>query len=167
MGLKLRVSHLLGRLSTTVTPPALFALVVLEIGSCFQARPAWTMTFFFTSCFSYRRCALPLPEIPPPPWDGGVSQFSFSPFPYHLTPLAHGLAWNLNPPDLSLPCSWDGRLTPLWPAIDWNGGYWIFCLNRPRATISVFQVARIIGMAFGCNLSICFTTPNKNDYASP
>jgi hypothetical protein len=37
------------RASSTASamPPALFALVILEVGSCFLSRPAWTVRLLF------------------------------------------------------------------------------------------------------------------------
>jgi hypothetical protein len=41
---ELRASHLLGRRCTAwATPPALFGLIILKIGSHFLSRPAWIM----------------------------------------------------------------------------------------------------------------------------
>jgi hypothetical protein len=34
-------------------PPALFALVILETGSCFMSRPAWTVIFLPTYAFHH------------------------------------------------------------------------------------------------------------------
>jgi hypothetical protein len=49
-----RASFLLGRCSTAwATPPAYFALIILETGSHFWPRPAWTVILLFdTSCHS-------------------------------------------------------------------------------------------------------------------
>jgi hypothetical protein len=43
LGVELRASCLL----SWVTLPALFVLVIFEIGSCFMLRPDWTMIFLF------------------------------------------------------------------------------------------------------------------------
>jgi hypothetical protein len=46
LGFELRTLHLLGRCSIAwAIPPALFTLIILEMGSCFLPRSAWTMTF--------------------------------------------------------------------------------------------------------------------------
>jgi hypothetical protein len=57
LGFELRALYLLGRSSTAGTmPPALFALIILDIGSCFLPRPAWTSIFL---CYTSR--GLPFP----------------------------------------------------------------------------------------------------------
>jgi hypothetical protein len=44
-------------------PPALFALVILEIGGCFLPRPAWTMLLlFYASYHSWDDRCTPLPR---------------------------------------------------------------------------------------------------------
>jgi hypothetical protein len=51
---ELRASCLQGRCSTTsITPSDLFALVILEIGSCFLARPAWTVILLYYASGPY------------------------------------------------------------------------------------------------------------------
>jgi hypothetical protein len=44
---------------------------------------------------------------------------------YHKLFFA-GLAWTHNPSDISLPCSWYNRHTPVSPAIDWDMVLWTF-----------------------------------------
>jgi hypothetical protein len=95
-----------GRCSTTWgTPPALFALVILELGSCFLFRP-WS---------SYCRVS-------------AVTGMTGMHHHAQLLPLRWGLA---NCPELLgtviLPIlascvAWGDRGTPLHPAIGWDGG---------------------------------------------
>jgi hypothetical protein len=94
LGLELRASNFLGRSSTVwATLLALFAMVILEIGSCSLLRLAWTVIFLYyaSHCHWDGKC------IPPHPtflhWDG-VSQT-----------LLPGLALNCSPFHLSLPDS--------------------------------------------------------------
>jgi hypothetical protein len=48
LGIEVRALYLLGKCSTTqITLPALFALVTLEIGSCFKPGLAWTTVLLF------------------------------------------------------------------------------------------------------------------------
>jgi hypothetical protein len=59
LGLKLRASHLRGRHSTTWdTLPALFALIILEIGSPFLSMLAWIaiLLFYASHCWWDDRC---------------------------------------------------------------------------------------------------------------
>jgi hypothetical protein len=58
------------------------------------------------------------------------------------------LVWEHDPPNLSLPCSWNHKHTPLHPVIDWDEGgvSQTFCVGWPRTVIlpiSVSHVARI------------------------
>jgi hypothetical protein len=72
-------------------PQVLFALVILEIGSCFLPRPAWTMfLLFYAFCSSWNDRHAP-PHLAFFPIEMGISQTFLS-----------GLAWNHNPPNLSL-----------------------------------------------------------------
>jgi hypothetical protein len=73
-------------------PPVLFALVILETGSPFLPEPVWTMILLFL-----------LPTV------GGMTGACLLLFPlrWGLLKYFHGLAWDHNPPDLSLPCSWE------------------------------------------------------------
>jgi hypothetical protein len=64
-----RALCLLGRCSTTwATPPALSALIVFEIGSCFMPESGWTVIFLFVlPCIAgmtgMYHCAYPLIEM--------------------------------------------------------------------------------------------------------
>jgi hypothetical protein len=65
-----RARHLLGNHYTSwASPPALFVVVILEIGSHFMSRPTWTMIpLFYASCCSQDdRYMPPCPTIG---WDG-------------------------------------------------------------------------------------------------
>jgi hypothetical protein len=68
-GFELKASHLVGRHSTaSATLPALSALVILEIGSCFLPRPAWISVLLFmlpiaVRMTNTRHCAQPLIEM--------------------------------------------------------------------------------------------------------
>jgi hypothetical protein len=73
-------------------PPALSALVILVMGSCFLLRPSWTMILFYASHYSWDdRHA---PTYPAFFSQDGVSE-AFLP----------QLTWNHDPPNLSLPSS--------------------------------------------------------------
>jgi hypothetical protein len=95
MGFELRASCLLGRNSSALTmTPAIFAMVILELGSHFFPKLAWTEIILFmlpASCWDDR---LTLSCLALFNRDGDLINF-FLP----------GLAWNLDPPYLSLPCS--------------------------------------------------------------
>jgi hypothetical protein len=90
--------HLLGRHSLVwATPPALFTLIILEIGSCFLLRQAWTVILlFYISTF---------PEMT------GVYHhtqlFSFEMGPHELlpSPLSPQAGLKLQSSNLSLPSS--------------------------------------------------------------
>jgi hypothetical protein len=75
LGFELWASHLLGRCSTTWATLALLALVILEIGSPFLPRPAWSaFLLFYASCHSWGGR-----QVPVCPaffcWDGGFTNF--------------------------------------------------------------------------------------------
>jgi hypothetical protein len=88
--------------TTSATPPAHFAVVVLEMGSHIYSLAdlgplpivaRMTGAYCYTQPFPLRWCS----------W-----MFLLR------------LAWNHHPPDLSLLCSWDNKCTLLCPAIGWD-----------------------------------------------
>jgi hypothetical protein len=102
-----RAFHLLGSCSTTWdTPPAIFALVISEMWSCFLARQSRTMNFlFYTS-----PCNWDYKHIPLCPalfcWNG-------------ILQILPRLESNCGPPDLSLPSSKNYRYEPPAPKCFW------------------------------------------------
>jgi hypothetical protein len=75
-------------------PPALFALVILEIGSCFLPRPVTVILLFYTS-----HCS----------WDDRNTLhaqlfFCWDEVLYTFLPR---LVWNSSPSNLCIPVSWD------------------------------------------------------------
>jgi hypothetical protein len=105
LGFALRASHLLVRCSTAWgTPPALFALAVLEVGSCFWPRPAQTTVLLFSwSSWDYRN------ETSHP--DFSVEMLSL---------CLPGLALNYDSSDISVLISHDYKCEP--PVLV----FWIF-----------------------------------------
>jgi hypothetical protein len=127
---KLRASCSLGRHSTSwVTTPVLFALLVLEIGSCFLPRLTWTTVHLFYASFCH------LDATP-----------SFFPLRWYLTNLFAGTG--LKPTILPISASrvtWDSRHTPLCPVTGWSGVSQTLCPGwrwTAILLISVSQVAR-------------------------
>jgi hypothetical protein len=125
--------------------PALFALVILEIGSCFLPRVTWTAVFlFYASCCSWDDGCVPLYPVFFSV-EMGVSQT--------LLPV---LAWNCDPSPLSLPCSlgWQAHSTGprywlRWVAAGWGlANYFLrngLCpFDPPDLSL---QVARITGLS--------------------
>jgi hypothetical protein len=76
LGFELRASHSVDTCFTTwAIPPAIFAPVILEIGSCFSPRPAWTVILLFYAslhCFD-DRCVTAHPSLFH--WDGSPKLF--------------------------------------------------------------------------------------------
>jgi hypothetical protein len=143
VGFELRTLSLLGKCSTSwATPLDLFSLVILEIGSHFLPKLAWTLILlFYASHYTWDDR-----HVPPCPtffhWDGVLQTF-FLP----------RLVWNYDPPYLSLPSTLDGRHVPLQPAIGCNGVSQAFCpdwLQTLILLISTSQVDRITGMNHQC-----------------
>jgi hypothetical protein len=95
-------------------PPALFALVILEIGSCFlPCHPR--MWFFYFTMPSFFVVVVEM-----------VSPKLFSPGVWPRTVILQ----------ISNSCiAWDDRCMPLHPASSWDGVLWIFCSGWPPATI--------------------------------
>jgi hypothetical protein len=81
-GVWIRASHLLGRYYTTwAMSSALFALAILEIGSSFLTRLAWTVILFYASHWFWD--------------DKHTNMSSFFPLRWGLTKLVMSrLAWN-------------------------------------------------------------------------
>jgi hypothetical protein len=102
LGFDLMASCLLGRHSITwAFPVALVALVILEIGSFFLSKPAWTYILFYTSHHHWDdRC------MPP------SSAFFFGSF-------YPGWPGTTIPPISASHVGWDDRCVPLHPAIGW------------------------------------------------
>jgi hypothetical protein len=132
---------LLDRNSTTwATPLDLFALVILEIGSWFLPRLAFTaILLFYASC-----CSLD---------DRHVSPCKvFSPWGDILQTFLPGLAWNCDPPNLNLQCSFRLQLQHHYPSyrLRWDLK-WTFCLGWFPAMILLIyasQVVRIISITY-------------------
>jgi hypothetical protein len=98
--------------SAWASPPARFALVILEIESYFLPMWAWTIILLFYAsrhCWN-DRC------VPPHPTFFSfqkVLQTFFTSWPRTLIILP-----------VSASCmDWDDRCTPPWPAIGWDGGF--------------------------------------------
>jgi hypothetical protein len=74
-------------------PPVLFSLVILEIGSCFLPRQAWTTIPLFQAAAGMTKCTPPHPAL-------------FFPIEMEVLRIfLPRLLWNPDPPDLSLPRS--------------------------------------------------------------
>jgi hypothetical protein len=141
VGFKLRALCLLGRHSTAwATPLALFALIILEIGSCFLPRAAWTMILLFFCVplsLGWQVCATTKGFFSPR-W--GTASFPWG-----------NQGW---PETIILPISayliaWDDRGMPLSPIIGWVIG----CQGWPCTMILLIpssRVAKTIGVSHWC-----------------
>jgi hypothetical protein len=120
------------------TPPVPFALVFLEIASWFLPILSWTtIILFYTSHHCWDdRCLPPCPAF-------SVELGSCEIF-------LPRLAWNHDPPKLSLLCSWDNSQVLQHPAVGWDEISWTCCLGwlwTVILLISASQIARLIGIS--------------------
>jgi hypothetical protein len=135
LGFELRASHLLGRcLAPTIwaMPPALLALVILELGSCHC--PSWPalQSSYFT-----------LPTL---------ARITSTHCHTWLTHRVLKIVWlgTLILPISASWLAWDDRCTPLRPAIGWDGFQVLFalaCLQLQCLLILASLVARITGVS--------------------
>jgi hypothetical protein len=101
--------------------PILSALVVLEIGSYFMLRLAWTTIFLLYASHNH--------------WDDRCTP----PRPGFFQTFLLGLDWNCDPPNLSLLCRWDDMCTLLAEVVSPT-----FCLGwHCLPSISASQAGRI------------------------
>jgi hypothetical protein len=124
LGFELRALCLLSSHTSSLFLSSYFGDVMLETGSRFLPRPAWTRSSYFT---------LPAVAGMTGAHHHGVSQ-TFLP----------GLAWNCCPPDFSFPHCLGRQMHATVPHCWWDGVSWTFCLGWSWIVIlliSAFQVA--------------------------
>jgi hypothetical protein len=143
-------SHLLDRNSTTwATPPALSALVILEIGSHFLTRTSWTSILLFYTFHSS--------------WDDRCTPICPAFFPrYGVLQTFFCLGWlGFMILPISVSCSCDDRCTLLCPAFGWDGIAWTFC-PRWILPVSAYQVARVADVSHQSTALLGLTALNIN-----
>jgi hypothetical protein len=118
LGFELKALHLLDRHSTAwATHPALFALVILETGSQFLPRLAWTtILLFYTSC-----CDWDSRSAPPCLFSVEMRSCWLCVLDWPWTMILLISAQTMSS-YVCLPCSWDDRHTLYIQLIDWVGG---------------------------------------------